>query len=224
MSRKGGAMNLLVGIVPRNSGRLLTDAAAAAGAGGGTVLMGRGTASNSVFQMLGFGDFAKDIVFVITDAQNNADVQGAMTQAAAGKRRPFGILFTLNVLCFMKTGLAVKEDSGMAEKTSHELITAIVNRGYADDVMAAARKAGAGGGTIMNARGTAREGDAKFFGMEIVPEKDMLLILAESEKSAGILESIKSLPFLSKPGSGIVFSSPADGFTVLGKKNKQAEK
>ena len=217
-------MNLLIGIVPRNSGRLLTDAAACAGAGGGTVLMGRSTASNPVFQMLGFGDFAKDIVLVITDAHNNASVQRAMVQAAAGKRRSFGILITLNVLCFIKTGLAVREDDGMAEKTSHELITAIVNRGYADDVMAAARKAGAGGGTVINARGTAKEGDTKFFGMEIVPEKDMLLILSESEKSAAIIESIKSLPFLAKPGSGIVFSSPADSFTVLGKKNRQAEK
>ena len=83
--------------------------------------------------------------------------------------------------------------------------------------MDAARKAGAGGGTIINARGTAKEGDAKFFGMEIIPEKDMIFVLAENEKADAILEAVRTLPCLSKPGSGIAFASPAENFTLLGK-------
>ena len=83
--------------------------------------------------------------------------------------------------------------------------------------MAEARKAGANGGTILNARGTAKEGDSKFFGMEIVPEKDMLLIVADNEKAENIVNAIKNLSFLQTPGSGIAFTVPADDFNLLGK-------
>ena len=101
--------------------------------------------------------------------------------------------------------------------TTHQLITIIVNKGYADDAMAAARNAGATGGTILSARGTAKPGDEKFFGMDIVPEKDMILILAENAKVQGIIEAVQSLECLKKPGIGIAFSNPAENFTILGK-------
>ena len=77
---------------------------------------------------------------------------------------------------------------------SYEMINVIVNKGYAEDAMAAARKAGAGGGTIINARGTAKECDAKFLGIEIVPEKEMLLILVPKDKKDEIIkQKIKKL-------------------------------
>ena len=105
----------------------------------------------------------------------------------------------------------------MAEK-SVQMINVIVNHGYAEDAMAAARKAGAGGGTIINARGTAREGDAKFFGAEIVPEKDLLMILVPGDKKDDIVNAIRELDCFKKAGSGIVFCNEAQDFTVLGKK------
>ena len=51
---------LIMCIVPHNSGELITNAAKEAGAGGGTIVMGRGTASNSVLQLLGLGDTSKE--------------------------------------------------------------------------------------------------------------------------------------------------------------------
>ena len=101
---------------------------------------------------------------------------------------------------------------------SFQMIIVIVNKGFAEDAMAAARKAGAGGGTILNGRGTAKEGDAKFFGVEIVPEKEMLMILASSEKAPQIANAIKSLECFSKGGSGIIYTTNAQDFSLLGKK------
>ena len=144
-------------------------------------------------------------------------IMDAMILASSEKKQPFGIIFTLGVNSFLKAGtITGKDDTNM--ETTHQLITVIVNKGFADDAMAAARKAGAGGGTIMNARGTARPGEETFFGMEIVPEKDMILILAENAKVQPILDAIKALPCLEKPGTGIAFACPAENFTVLGKK------
>ena len=105
----------------------------------------------------------------------------------------------------------------MSQNCQKELITVILNKGYADDAMAAARKAGAGGGTVINARGTAREDDAKFFGMHIVPEKEMLMIVVDEDKKDAVLEAVKSLDCLSVPGSGIAFSSSVNEFSLLGK-------
>lgn len=103
------------------------------------------------------------------------------------------------------------------ENSTHQLISVIVNKGFAEDTMNAARKAGANGGTIMNARGTAKEGDSKFFGIQIVPEKEMLWIVCETEKTSAIVEAIKNLDCLKQPGSGITFTMPASDFTILGK-------
>ena len=99
------------------------------------------------------------------------------------------------------------------------LISVILNKGYADDAMEAAREAGAGGGTVINARGTAREDDEKFFGVHIVPEKEMLVMVVEEDKKTAVLNAIRDLKCLSEPGSGIAFCSSVDDFTLLGKKN-----
>ncbi len=209
--------NLIVGIVPRGSAELLTHAAVEAGAGGGTISRGKGTAANSFLQILGLADSDKDLIYVLASSEKMKPIMDAMILASSEKKQPFGIIFTLGVNSFLKAGtITGKDDTNM--ETTHQLITVIVNKGFADDAMAAARKAGAGGGTIMNARGTARPGEETFFGMEIVPEKDMILILAENAKVQPILDAIKALPCLEKPGTGIAFACPAENFTVLGKK------
>ena len=105
-------------------------------------------------------------------------------------------------------------------KTNFEntMITVIVNKGYADDVMAAARNAGAGGGTVVSARGTARETDARFFGMHIVPEKEMLIMVVSSDKKDAVISAIEEMKCLKEPGMGIAYSCAVEDFTTLGKK------
>ena len=106
----------------------------------------------------------------------------------------------------------------MKTEDNYQMINIIVNKGYAEEAMAAARKAGAGGGTIIGARGTAKEGDAAFFGMKIVPEKEMLMILVPAEKKAAVVEAVTALPCFAEAGSGIIFCNEAQDFTLLGKK------
>ena len=214
---------LLVSIVPHNSGELISNAAKSAGAGGGTIAMGRGTASNGVLQLLGLGDTSKDIVYIILEEEKCEAARAAIISASEAKKH-FGVMFTLEVGSFVKAGNIkeneVSETKGgrsMAAGT-YQMINVIVNKGYAEDAMEAARKAGAGGGTIIGARGTAREGDAAFFGMKIVPEKEMLMILVPAEKKADIVAAITDLPCFAEAGSGIVFCNEAQDFTVLGKK------
>ena len=213
---------LLIGIVPHNSGELICNAAKSAGAGGGTIAMGRGTASNGVLQLLGLGDTSKDIVYIIIKNELKTAVYEAI-QTAAEKKAHFGVMFTLNTQDFIRAGhlnekseISKGEESMKTEK-NYQMINIIVNKGYAEDAMAAARKAGAGGGTIIGARGTAKEGDAAFFGMKIVPEKEMLMILVPAEKKEAVVQAVTALPCFAEAGSGIIFCNEAQDFTVLGK-------
>ncbi len=221
---------LLISIVPHNSGELICNAAKSAGAGGGTIAMGRGTASNGVLQLLGLGDTSKDIAYIIIKSSIKSAVYDAILKASE-KKAHFGVMFTLDTPDFIRAGhlneksdeskqsenLTTKGEETMSDK-SYQMINVIVNKGYAEDAMEAARKAGAGGGTIIGARGTAKEGDAAFFGMKIVPEKEMLMILVPAEKKEDIVAAITALPCFAEAGSGIVFCNEAQDFTVLGKK------
>ncbi len=92
----------------------------------------------------------------------------------------------------------------------HELILTIINRGYADLVMDAAKNAGASGGTIVHARGTGIHEAEKFFGIIVQPEKEIVLILTEREKKNEIMTAICTHADLKVAGNGICFSLPVD--------------
>ena len=210
---------IIVCVVPHNNGELIIEAAKQSGATGATVMMGKGTASSSVLGMLGFGDSSKDVVLIVIEAEKVSDVLKNIMEVTQDKKK-FGVVFTLDAGTFIKAGHLTNENEGetiMDKENEYQMINIIVNKGYAEEAMAAARKAGAGGGTVIGARGTAKEGDAKFFGMEIVPEKEMLMILVPTEKKDDIINAIKKLECFSKAGSGIVFCNGAGDFTLLGK-------
>ena len=216
---------MIYALVGRNSGELLVDAAKRAGARGGTIIPCRSISDNAVLQFFGIGESDQDAVIIITGDQKLKPILEAMHEAALEDKRLAGCVAVTGVnavmkfmvennrMEFFKTG-----EQTMDKQTSHEMIFVIVNSGFADDVMAAARKAGAHGGTVLNARGTGKQEDVKFFGITIVPEKEILLIIAEKEKSAAILDTIRATDCFATPGSGICFSSDVDNFTILGKK------
>jgi nitrogen regulatory protein PII len=214
---------MLAAIIPRGAGEKVARAAVAAGAGGGTVMLGRGTAPGAIMQFLGLGERAKDIVLNIVEDGRAGDVGTAVADAAAGARAR-GVMFSTPVEAFARGGEHGKTEwrnaemngEGVAGGEGRMAVVAIVNRDYADDALAAARRAGAGGGTVLQARGTASEHDAAFFGVRLVPEKDVLVIVAEDGKAAGIVEAIRSAPCFAEKGSGIVFAVRAEAFAPLG--------
>ena len=80
----------------------------------------------------------------------------------------------------------------------------------ADNVMTAAKKAGAMGGTTISGRGLETEKVIKFLGISIVPEKDVILILAPDEIKNNIMNSIVEDCGLKTEGAGICFSLPVE--------------
>ena len=214
--------SLIISIVPHDKGEKLTKAAVDAGCGGGSVMMGRALAKSNFGAILGTGETTKDLIFMVVEGQKKSAIMNAIYESTQNEKTNFGEIFTLDVDSLLKAGANSEGEEKMSEnenkETSRDMITVIVNKGYADDVMFAARKAGATGGTVINARGTAREDDAKFFGVHIVPEKDMLVIVVEHDKKEAVLSAIKEVKCLKEPGMGIAFSSPVTDFELLGKR------
>jgi len=93
----------------------------------------------------------------------------------------------------------------------HEAIFCIVNDGYSDAVMDAAKKHGARGGTVISARGTASKDAEKFFGVTVQPEKEIVMILVPSSCKDEILHALYKEVGLESAGQGIAFSLPVDG-------------
>ena len=99
--------------------------------------------------------------------------------------------------------------------SEYVVIFSIVNEGFSDSVMSAAREAGAKGGTVLSARGTANEQAKALFDIEVSGEKEIVVILVKNEIKDKILQAINTEVGLNKPGQGIVFSMPVDSVVGL---------
>ena len=97
----------------------------------------------------------------------------------------------------------------------HEVIFAIVNSGFAEEVMDVAREQGVRGGTILNARGVAKEDAAAFFGITLHTEKEILMMVVEKDIRDNVLNAIYKEMGMAKAAQGIAFSLPVSDVAGL---------
>jgi len=100
-------------------------------------------------------------------------------------------------------------------KHSFELIVCIVNAGFSQNVMEAARAAGARGGTIVRGRGSANPEAEEFFNITIQPDKEIVLILVMASIKDTVLKAVYKNSGLPTEGQGIAFSLPVERTTLL---------
>lgn len=94
------------------------------------------------------------------------------------------------------------------------LIVSIVRRGWGDTVLNVTLKNGAEGGTVLLGRGVGRSEKLRFFGIQIEPEKEIVLTIAPVELKAKLLEEIKKAAELDAPAHGLAFVLPIE--SVIG--------
>ena len=107
-----------------------------------------------------------------------------------------------------------RKDEIIMTDTKHVLIAAIVNRGFSSDVMNAARDAGARGGTVMHSRQIGNDEIRGFWGLSVQDEKEIVLILSDTENKVRIMQKISEHCGLNSDAQGIVMSLPID--SVIG--------
>ncbi len=197
--------SLLLAFLGHNQAERFASISRQCGAGGATAIPAKGTASSKVLRMLGLGDKSRDLVLVLLKDSSGADL--IIREAKAD--------LSISGVCAL---LDSDEEKNMDSKW--KLVTIIANTGYSDDIMHAAREAGAEGGTIVHARGTAPLNGEHFLGVEIVPDKEMVMILCPNEKEARITEAIRNLDCLQGKGVGILYSQAVEKFENLGSGEK----
>ena len=178
------------------------------GVRGGTILLGMGTMCNRLLECLGLNDSRKEIIYMVAQRRTAHEALSKLNKDFDFEKPHHGIAFTTAVATVVGThGKAESEpnDERGANQTMYHAITTIVDRGRAEEVIDAAAKAGSKGGTILKARGSGVHETTKLFSMDIEPEKEVVLILAEADKTDAIVESIRSALKLDDPGKGILF-------------------
>lgn len=111
----------------------------------------------------------------------------------------------------------------MKNKIEFELIVTIVNGGFSSTVVDAAKEAGAGGATLIKGRGTDIHETTNFLGVQIQPEKDIIIILSPKNDRTKIMEAICKNAGLDTEGRGLCFSVPVEDWSGICHLNKMLD-
>jgi nitrogen regulatory protein PII len=193
---------------------------------------GKGTASRDFYEVFGLGEDRKQIVASIIKLSSWLSVKNALKKRFAISEYTKGIAFTVRIdaICGVSIYKMITDNRGTlnsmqskgeekmeeeAKRSNYELVMVIVNDGFTDLVMDAAKKAGARGGTILAARGTGNKEIEKFFGVIITPEKQIVMILVPKDIRDNVLNAVNKEAGIDTKGQGIAFSLPADDVVGL---------
>ncbi len=198
---------LLTVIVNCGLGSKVLKVAKANGVTGGTIFLGKGTKKDHLLYYLALDDCRKEIVIMVTNKDNGTNAAIAIEKELKLNKKDHGIAYitTIDFAVGNHKCESLKEQSGKEQKDMYRAIYSIVEKGNGEKVMEAAQKAGAKGGTIMNARGSGIHETSRLFHMDIEPEKEVVLILAKEEDTEKITTAINQELQISEPGKGIVF-------------------
>lgn len=193
-------------IVNDGVGRKVAKIAKANDITGTTVMLGRGTVFSTFLDFLGLNDVRKEIVIMAADSDTGSKAINEIRDKLSFHKPNHGIAFCLPISEIYGSNV-YKEYNKKNEdiEMNQKLILTIVDRGSAEDVIDAATAAGSKGGTILNARGAGIHETQKVFNIEIVPEKEVVLIIANSTDIPKITTEIRKKLEIDEPGKGIIF-------------------
>lgn len=173
--------------------------------------LGQGTATTEILDCLGLEATEKAVLLCIAPRSDRLVHQAERDLWLDVPGR--GVLMTVPLSSI--GGSAAKEfllqqegERHMETKITHELLIVITNQGHTDQVMDAARSAGATGGTSIHAKGTGVEAAKKFFGVSIAEERELVFILVRAEKRRDIMKAVMTQAGMQTEAQSVVFSLP----------------
>lgn len=178
------------------------------GVNGGTFLLGRGTVRSNILRLLGLDEVRKEIVLMVVEESMENVLHEELTRIFHLDKPNHGIAFSMpiiNVIGLRDSKYIPNPVREGGDSMKYEAIFTIVDKGLSDEVIEAARGAGATGGTVIHGRGAGIHEKEKLFNIEIEPEKDIVLILANESIVDNIVNAISKKLNIDKPGAGILF-------------------
>lgn len=178
---------------------------------------GLGTAASDILDYFGLDGSEKSVMFHIVTRQKWKEVKRQLQAQMRINIPGIGIAFTIplssiggkHTLNYLTQGQEfIKGEESSLKDTRYELLVVIANQGYTDLIMDAARKVHASGGTVIHAKGTGGKEAEKFLGVTLVPEKEMVFIVAKTSEKNNIMRSIMDEAGVKTKAGAIVFSVP----------------
>ena len=199
-------LDMLVAIVAQDKGSKVLAVAREVGVQGGTILHGVGTASRTIFDYLGLNDKKKALILIVGERDLIIRAAEHISEKMEFNKPNHGIAYIENVLKIYGSHFSNGEGEERGEgEIMYNAIYTIVERGKADDVIEAAEKAGSKGGTVINARGAGTHETQKVFNMVIEPEKEIVLVISEIDRTRAIVDAIREKVKIEEPGNGILY-------------------
>jgi nitrogen regulatory protein PII len=178
----------------------------------GIIVFGRGTVKSATLNLLGIKSQKREIINVLVEEAKSKEVLDFFTKELQLHEPGHGIAYTSRVVSLSQI-MNKEQDTlntvqALEGESMFKKLTVVVNRGMAEDVMDIARKSNVKGGTIIHGRGTGSEVTAKLFGMEIQPEKELVMILMPNDLVEKVVNDLFHELQLGVPGNGILFVEP----------------
>ncbi len=177
-----------------------------------------GTANEKTLSYLGIANIERvmfegivrddDLDGIIKDLYLELDI-GAMGSGLVVLVPVDGVGGMSSLKYFVGDKTVEKEEGEMVQESKNVLIITVADKGNTDLIMDAARAVGASGGTVVKAKGTGAE-IAKFFGVSISEEKEMVYIVSKREDRDNIMRAIMEKAGANTDAHGVVFSLPVD--------------
>lgn len=185
------------------------------------VTHGIGTASPSILDYFGLVETKKDIYLAVIPDYLEQKILNQLNKQFKIDSPGTGIALTIPISssnryiskAFEKEA-TVKEDVKVKKEKKHHLIITIALEGHLEQVMNAAKRAGASGGTVIRGRGLGNKEAFKLFGFEIEPGRELILNVVEEEIKNKVMEEITKEVGIKTEGKGICIALPVD--SVIG--------
>ena len=138
----------------------------------------------------------------------------AVTIPVTGMQSP--ILSMLNDTAKEMVKNRIEGDENKVKETSqYAALWVSVAGGYGDDVVEAARTAGATGGTMMKGKRCGAEPIVQYLGIPMQAEQDFVMMVVPKEKKAAVMTAISEKCGLKTEAHGVVLSMPVDDIMGL---------
>ncbi len=208
---------LMVTITDRNKTKRYTALYESCGINVFFNVTGYGTAASEMLEYFGLEESEKAVILAVVTDDSWKEAKRGLERRLQIDVPGTGIAFIVplssiggkKALYYLTDGQNFeKGEETTLKDTKYELIIVIANQGYSNVIMDAARSEKAGGGTVIHAKGTGVERAEKFLGVSLVKEKEMVFIVASSEKKHRIMQAIMDSAGLGTNAQAITFSLP----------------
>lgn len=223
-------MNYLISVVNPGAMDRVCEIAAALDLPQTVTLLGHGTAVQSMLDLLGIESTEKRVIMTVANPEKTRKFINEMRRQVYIGIPGHGIIMAVPIksvgggktLAYLNNGEQQPARYTPELSDRYELIVIVANEGRTDQVMNAARAAGATGGTVLHGKGTGSQ-NKKFYNVSIAAEKEVILMVAPSDRKAAIMQSVLHHAGPDSDAGAVLFSLPVSEVAGFGLMDEAAE-